>query len=134
MSCFEQLPNSIDRDLSLANETILNFSEIIKKYPGSSYVTEAKEKRSTVIRMLAQKEEYIADFYFKRNIYESALARYEGLYKNYSGLGFDEKALLRIVISAHKKADAAKAQKYFKILAQDFPGTPEFKLAEKELK
>lgn len=134
LSYYQQLPSSVDRDLSQANEAILNLSDVITKYPKSKYVAEAKEKRSAAIRMLAEKEEYIADFYFIREVYDSALARYEGLYKNYSGLGFDKKALSRIVISAKKRDEKEKAQKYFKILAQEFPGTPEQKNAEKELK
>lgn len=134
MSYFQQLPSTIDRDLSLANDTILNLSDLIKKYPNSQYVAEAKEKRTATIKMLAEKEEYIADFYFKREIYDSALGRYEGLYKNYGGLGFEKKALSRIVISAHKIDDKPKAEKYLKILAADFPGTSELKAAEKEMK
>lgn len=134
MSYFMQLPATIDRDLSLANDTILNLSDLIKKYPNSQYIAEAKEKRSATIKMLAEKEEYIADFYFKREIYDSALGRYEGLYKNYSGLGFDKKSLSRIVICAKKIDDTPKAQKYLKILASDFPGTSELKDAEKEMK
>lgn len=134
MSYFNQLPSTIDRDLSLANDTVLNLTDLIKKYPNSEYVTEAKEKRTATIKMLGEKEEYIADFYFKREIYDSALGRYEGLYKNYGGLGFEKKALERIVISAKKIDDLPKAQKYLKVLAQDFPGSSELKKAEKEMK
>lgn len=134
MSYFSQLPATIDRDLSLANDTILNLSDLIKKYPNSQYVAEAKEKRTATIKMLAEKEEYIADFYFKRSIYDSALGRYESLYKNYGGLGFAKKALSRIVIAAQKIDDTPKAKKYLKILEQDFPGSSELKDAEKEMK
>lgn len=133
MSFFNQLPSSIDRDLSLANDTILNLSELIKKYPNSSYVPEAKEKRTATIKMLAEKEDYIGNFYFKRKIFDSALSRYEGLYNNYRGLGFDAKALSRATISAQKIGDTAKAKKYEEILARDFPGSRELRDAEKEL-
>ena len=134
MSYYNQLPSSIDRDLTLANDTILNLSDLIKKYPNSQYVTEAKEKRSATIKMLAEKEEYIADFYFKREIFDSAISRYEGLYKNYQGLGFDAKALSRIVICAKKLDDQPRAKKYLALLEKDFPGSNELKAAEKELK
>lgn len=133
MSYYNQLPSTIDRDLTLANDTILNLSDLIKKYPNSEFVTEAKEKRTAAIRMLAEKEEYIADFYFKRKIFDSALGRYEGLYNNYRGLGFDAKALSRATISAQKIGDTAKAKKYEAVLARDFPGSRELKDAEKEL-
>ncbi|MGE5086029.1 MAG: outer membrane protein assembly factor BamD [Bacillota bacterium] len=134
MSYFNQLPSSVDRDLSLANDAILNLTDLIKKYPNSQYQTEAKEKRSAVIKMLAEKEEYIADFYFKREIYSSAIGRYEGLYNNYKGMGFDAKALSRIAISAKKIGDEPKANKYFALLEKNFPGSSELKSAEKEMK
>lgn len=132
MSFFNQLPSSIDRDLTQASDTILNLSELIKKYPNSEYVTEAKEKRTATIKMLAEKEEYIADFYFKRKIYDSALGRYEGLYGIYKGLGFDAKALSRAAICAYKLNDTAKFEKYNGLLAKEFPGSNEERDVMKE--
>jgi outer membrane protein assembly factor BamD len=134
MSYYNQLPSTIDRDLTLANDTIINLSDMIKKYPNSEYVAEAKEKRSATIKMLAEKEDYIGNFYFIREIYDSALKRYEGLYANYKNLGFDARALSRIVISAKKIGDDPKANKYIAILSKDFPGSSELKQAEKEMK
>lgn len=133
MSYFNQLPSSIDRDLTTANDAILNLSDLIKKYPNSQYVTEAQEKRSAAIKMLAEKEEYVADFYFKRKIFDSALARYEGLYTNYRSLGFDAKALSRASICAQKIGDQPKAKKYEQLLEHDFPGSKELKDARKEV-
>ncbi|MGZ3774190.1 MAG: outer membrane protein assembly factor BamD [Pseudobdellovibrionaceae bacterium] len=133
MSYYNQLPSSIDRDLTVANETILNLSDLIKKFPNSQYVNEAKEKRSAAIKMLAEKEEYIADFYFKREIFDSALKRYEGLYNNYRNLGFDAKALSRASICSQKLGDNPKAKKYEQQLEQDFPGSKELKEVRKEV-
>ncbi|WP_413576532.1 outer membrane protein assembly factor BamD [Bdellovibrio sp. HCB290] len=134
VSYFNQLPSTIDRDLSLANDTILNLSDLIRKYPNSEYVKEASEKRSATIKMLAEKEDYIGNFYFIREIYGSALKRYEGLYSNYKNLGLDARALSRIVISARKIGDDPKANRYMAILEKDFPGSSELKQAEKEMK
>lgn len=134
MSYFMQLPSSIDRDLSLANDAILQLNELIKKFPSSQYVTEAKEKRSAAIKMLAEKEEYIADFYFKRKIYDSALGRYEGLYTNYGGLGFESKALARAAICAAKIGDQPKAKKYADILFEKYPDNSEVSAVKKEIR
>lgn len=133
MSYFNQLPTSIDRDLSLANDTILAFSDLIRKYPNSEYVKEATEKRTATIHMLAEKEEYIADFYYKREIWLSALNRYENLYKTYGDLGFDKKALTRAVVCAEKLNEKSKAQKYADILEEKYPGSAEARKAEKEV-
>jgi outer membrane protein assembly factor BamD len=134
MSYFKQLPSTIDRDLTLANDAILQLSEFLKKYPNSEYVKEASENRSAAIKMLAEKEEYIADFYFKREIYDSALIRYEGLYKNYGGLGFEEKALSRAAICASKIDDKPKAKKLAEMLFNKYPDSKESAAVKKELK
>jgi outer membrane protein assembly factor BamD len=133
MSYFNQLPSTIDRDLTLAEDAIINLSDFIKKFPNSSYLSEAKEKRTAAIKMLAEKEDYIADFYFKRKIFDSALTRYENLYQNYQGLGFDARALSRAAIAAQKVGNSEKAKKYIALLAREFPGSKELKDAEKEI-
>lgn len=131
LSFFHQLPTSIDRDLTMANDAIYNFSELIKKYPNSVHAEEAKEKRTAVIKMLAEKEEYIANFYFIRKIWGSALLRYENVYNNFRGFGFDALALSRASISAKKLGDESKFKKYYDILAQEFPDSKELATATK---
>ena len=112
MSLYLQMPETVDRDMSLAPETILAFNDVIKKYPQSEYVKEAQEKKSELIKKMAEKELYVADFYFKRKTYDSALPRYEYVIKEYPGIGFDEKALIRAAYSAFKTGDPHKARKY----------------------
>ncbi|MFP5518330.1 MAG: outer membrane protein assembly factor BamD [Bdellovibrionia bacterium] len=133
MSFFKQLPPTIDRDLSLARDAVLAFSDFLKLYPNSAYVAEATEHRTKTIRMLAEKEEYIADFYFIRKKYDSALTRYEGLYAEYGGLGFEKKALARMVICAAKTEQKDKLERYKKILTTKFGDTSEAKDALKEI-
>lgn len=133
MSYFEQLPSTIDRDLSLANDAIFHLSDLLKKYPNSEHAEAARENRKKAITMLAEKEEYIADFYYKRHIYMSALGRYENLVSTFAGLGFDEKALSRAARCAIKLDDKPKAKKYHDLLAKQFPGSSELKSLAKEL-
>ncbi len=118
LSLYHQLPDTIDRDISLAPDAILAFNEVIKKFPGSEYVKDSQEKKSALIKMLAEKEIYIGDFYFKRHFYESALPRYEKTIQDYSGIGFDEKALSHAAFCAFKIGDPNKARKYISELKQ----------------
>lgn len=134
MSYFQQLPSTIDRDLTLANDAIYHLSDLLKKYPNSEHAEEARENRKKAIKMLAEKEEYIADFYYKRGIYMSALGRYENLVKTFSGLGFDEKALARAARCALKIDDKPKAQKYRDLLAKNFPESSDLKYLNRELR
>ena len=119
MSLYMQMPETIDRDMSLAPDTILAFNEVIKKFPTSEYVKESEEKRSELIRKMAEKEMYVGDFYFKRGTYDSALPRFEYVLKEYPGIGFDEKALIRAAYSAYKIGDPNKARKYISQLNEN---------------
>lgn len=133
MSFYNQLPATVDRDLTLAQSSILYFDEVLHQFPNSQYVKDSKEKRDATLKMLASKEEYIADFYFKRETYESALPRYEGILKKCPGLGFDAKALSRAAISAAKAGDLDKSKKYLSNLEQQFPNSDELLATKKEL-
>lgn len=135
LSFYNQLPDTIDRDLSLATDAISSFDELVQKYPQSTHIKEAQDKKADALKKLAQKEDYVGDFYFKRKIYDSALLRYEFLVANYPKLGFDERALMRAYYSAVKVKDKAKTKKYKDLLKAQFPDSKELsrlKDAEKE--
>ncbi len=131
LSYFKQLPETIDRDLSVANEAINYFNELINNYATSTHINDAKEKRDQAMKKLAEKEDYIGDFYFKRHLHESAIPRYENLLKKFPNQGFDARALGRLVISCKKTNDQAKAQKYFQVLKEKHSNTSDFNDARK---
>lgn len=131
LSFFNQLPATIDRDLTLAGSAILYFDEVLAQYPNSEYVKEAREKRESSYKMLAEKEKYIADFYFKKEKYDSAVTRYEGLVKKYPGLGFDAESLSKAAVAAHRAGDADKSKSLLQELERKFPDSPELKDARK---
>jgi outer membrane protein assembly factor BamD len=133
-SYFKQLPSTLDRDLTVARETVINFDDLMKRYPDSKYINEAAENKLSTLKMLAGKEEYIAQFYFKREHYGSALSRYENLLSKYPKLGFDEKALYGAAYSAQKLGDSFKSKKYFTELQEKFPNSSEAKNAQKDIK
>jgi outer membrane protein assembly factor BamD len=133
MSFAKQLPATIDRDLTLASSAILYFDEVIEKYPNSDLIKEAKEKRQEAYKMLAEKEQYIADFYFKREKYDSAFSRYELLLKKYPGIGFDARSMSRAAIAATRNGDLERAKKYIKDLEVKFPGSAELDAARSEI-
>ncbi len=125
MSYFLQLPETIDRDLSLANDAIYSFNEIIKSYPNSEYIKEAKEKREKAFIMLDEKELYVADFYFRNKNYDSALLRYESAYKKYSGYGLDPRALYGASRAAGRANDPEKRKLYSNLLLTKFASSDE---------
>lgn len=132
MSFFMQLPDSTDRDLTVASDAIYHFDEVLKKYPGSAYQKEATENREKAFIMLAEKEIYIADFYLRQEKFEPALARYENVLAKYSGFGLDPKALAGAVRAAAKTNNTAKQKKYSETLQSKYNNSDEAKLIKAE--
>lgn len=134
MSYYNQLPSTVDRDLSLAGSAILHFEEVEARFPNSQHAQKARDLRVECLKKLAGKEEYIADFYFRKELYDSALSRYEGLLKKYPDLGFDARALQQAVISATRNGDQDRAKSYLKVLGEKYPDSPELETARKEVR
>lgn len=105
-SYFNQLPDLHDRDLSSTSDAIKYYEELIFKYPNSKYTKNAQEKIAKMKEMLAQKEKYIADFYFKTEVYDSARYRYKDILK---GVLFDESLkdyfIRRVLLSSLNNQD-----------------------------
>ena len=127
LSYFHQLPDTIDRDLSQAQNAISAFDDVIRSYPGTEYAKKAKEKRAKIYDMLAQKELYIADFYFKQKQYLSALGRYEDVLRKFPDRGLDAKALYGAAISAKESRELDRAKSYAERLLKNFPKSQEAK-------
>jgi outer membrane protein assembly factor BamD len=134
LSYFKQLPSTIDRDLTLATSAILYFDEVVEKYPNSEFAKDAREKKIESYKMLAEKEQYIADFYFKHEQYDSALIRYESLLKKYPGQTFEEKIIAQAARSASLSGDPEKLKKYMSQLETKFPGSSELSSIQGKLK
>lgn len=135
LSFFNQLPSTIDRDLTLADKAILYFDEVMTSYPQSQYVVEAKEKKAAAQKMQAEKEIYIAEFYMKKKQYDSALGRYEGVVKTYSqggSVGFEPVALLGAVRAAKGAGDRDKLSRYVRLLLKQYPNSDEAQQARSE--
>ncbi len=133
LSYFNQLPETVDRDLSLADEAIEAFDTLIRSYPQVEYVADAKEKRRKIYELLAGREQYIADFYLKKEKFGSALGRYEGLLKTYPGMGFDEKALVGAAIASYKAGEHQKAKGFYDKLKSSFPDSSDLSKVKSEL-
>ncbi len=133
MSHFNLLAATSDRDLSQAPSAVSFFDEVVKNYPTSTYAKEAGEKRDQVHKMLAEKEEYIGEFYFKRKECDSALPRYLDLIKKYPQWGKTARILSHSVVCLVRERDVASAKKYLKELKDLFPGTIEYQEALKEV-
>ncbi|MCM2280299.1 MAG: outer membrane protein assembly factor BamD [Bdellovibrionaceae bacterium] len=130
MSYFNQLPDTIDRDLSVADKAILYFDEVMTSYPTSAHAGEARDRKAAALKMLAEKELYVADFYMKRRTFESALKRYEYLLKTYPSSGLDARALYGAAKSAFELGEKDRALQHYRQLSSLYPSSSEAKQAK----
>jgi len=133
LSIFNQLPPTIDRDITKANKVILYLDDLIINFPNSKFLAKAKAKKAEAQKMQAQKIMYIADYYYNQEIYSSALGRYQDLLKTHSHLGFDSRALYGAFSSAKKTKKTNLSKKYFNSLVAKFPTSKEATKAKLEL-
>ncbi len=132
LSYFNQLPSTIDRDLSVADKSILYFDEVATSYPGSQHVAEAQAKKAAALRMLAEKELYVADFYVRRKTFDSALLRYEYLLKTFPNSGFEPRALYGAARSAFETGEKDRGLQHYRKLTSLYPSAAEAKQARDE--
>ncbi len=135
LSFFMQLPSTTDRDLSLADKAILYFDEVIASYPSSQYVKDATEKKADALKMLADKELYIANFYFKRKQWGSALGRYEAILRTYANVGgYAQQALYGAAVSSRESGDRDKMARFVRTLISQYPDSSEATKAKSEFR
>ncbi|HXH73707.1 MAG TPA: outer membrane protein assembly factor BamD [Bacteriovoracaceae bacterium] len=101
-SYYKQIPDTIDRDLEPAVESIKYFEEVIQKYPESSYRKTAEEKIVEARSMLREKDKYVADFYFKTKEFSAARYWYLDILENHQDKPTRQHAMLRTILASYK--------------------------------
>ncbi len=120
LAYFNQLPKTIDRDLSKGHQAIQEFNIVIEKYPRTEFSKIAEEKKKVVLDMLAKKELYIANFYFKKEHFLSAMRRYENLTKMSAPADVTTEAYLKGAISAFEIGEVSTGKALLQNAAKKF--------------
>jgi outer membrane protein assembly factor BamD len=90
MCHYNQMP-TVDRDQSEALRARKDFERLIARFPNSKFAFLAEKRLRECRQLLAEHEFYVGEFYFRAKKYRAALKRFEGLARDYSGLGLDYK-------------------------------------------
>lgn len=96
MSYFLMIPENTARDLSAAHRAIDAFELLKQRFPDSELSKKGEEKIREARSRLAEHENYVADFYFRRQHFLSASHRYAALLRDFRNSGFEEEALFRL--------------------------------------
>lgn len=122
---FERQANFMERwfhvDLSRrppvnAKKSFDAFDDLIKKYPHSQYVADARQRMIFLRNRLADFELYVASYYMRRGAYVGALNRAKYCIENYDGAPAVQPSL-KVLIDAYRRLDmndlAANAEKVY---------------------
>ena len=130
-SFFKQLPETFDRDLGSAFQAIKYFNELKSVYGSSEFAKKADERIANCEQMIRNKEKYIADFYYKTEVYDAARFRYENIINEFEEPKLKAHAIIRSIEASAKLGDQAYCRKnkpiYLSMLDSQF--TKEFNSA-----
>lgn len=107
-SYYQQIPDTFDRDLQPAFEAIKYYREVKLRFPSSKYAKDADKKVKKAEGMIRDKEQYIADFYFKTEVYEAARWRYLHILDNFQDKDLVNHSMERVILSSYHMKDYEK--------------------------
>jgi outer membrane protein assembly factor BamD len=108
LTYFDQAPNVIEKlmrvDLSLRppKDTLRSFStfqELIRRFPDSEYVPDARQRMVFLRNRLAEYENHVADYYVRRGAYVAAINRAKYALEHYPEAPELEKTLQLLVVA-----------------------------------
>lgn len=112
-SFHKQLPDTYDRDLSAAYEAIKYYGELLSLYPNTDYAKNAESKIKEAQDLLLKKEQYIADFYYKTEVYDAARFRYLSILNSFNEPKLVEHSINRVLLSSIELEDYEGCLKYY---------------------
>jgi outer membrane protein assembly factor BamD len=117
---YQQIPD-ISRDQDSATKALEAFQDLVKKYPKSEYVEDAKFKIQVTEDQLAGKEMSIGRFYLNRHNYTAAINRFRTVLQYYQTTRHAEEALYRLVEAYLGLGITDEAQTAAAVLGHNFP-------------
>jgi outer membrane protein assembly factor BamD len=117
---YRQIPD-ISRDQDAAVKAMQGFQDVVKNYPNSEYVEDAKFKIEVTQDQLAGKEMSIGRFYLNRHNYTAAINRFRNVLQYYQTTRHAEEALYRLVEAYLGLGITDEAQTAAAVLGHNFP-------------
>jgi outer membrane protein assembly factor BamD len=131
MVYFERQANAVERffnvDLSRrppinARKSFEAFDELIKKYPHSQYVGDARQRMIFLRDRLADFELHVALYYMRRGAYVGALNRAKYCVENYDGAPAVQGSM-KVIVQAYRQLNMTDlASNAERVYADNYPG------------
>jgi outer membrane protein assembly factor BamD len=121
-SDYLQIPDHEGRDRSKAFAAIETFKTLLIEFPRSQYANEAAKFLKKAKELLAEKENYVASWYYGQEHYKSAAGRYEYMLRKFADTDYEEIALAGYVMSWARMEEAnPRVKNAARILLKKYP-------------
>lgn len=121
------------RDQSKTEQALLEFRQVINKYPLSEEAEQAREKVRDCEERLAQHSFTIAYHYYKRRAYKAAVSRLTEILTEYPNFSDMDRAYYILAESYYRGLMIDQSVPYFQKLISDYPKSQYAALAVKRM-
>lgn len=114
---------SADRDQTNTENALVTFQKLIQRYPNSPNAQEARYLIQRSKTRLAEHEVVVSRYYLKKKNYKPAINRLKKLLNDFPEYYYRDEAFFYLGKAYLKTAQTDKAEKIFKLLFEQFPGS-----------
>ncbi len=129
MAHFNQML-TLDRDQTSSRQALSSFEYLVANYPASLFTEKAREKIATCKKRLADHEFYIGDFYYRKEKYQAAASRFEGLLEKFPKIQGEDKTLFFLGRSYLELDQREKAREKLNRIVTEYAKSPYYKEAK----
>ncbi|MBU2885202.1 outer membrane protein assembly factor BamD [Gilvimarinus agarilyticus] len=114
------------RDPGAARESLGHFTQLLNRYPDSTYAEDAKKRMLYLRNRLARYEIHVANYYFKRGAYLASINRGQYVLENFQETPAVPDALAVIVQGYHLLGMDELSDRTLAVLRLNYPDHPAF--------
>jgi outer membrane protein assembly factor BamD len=118
---YEQDPT--ERDPKATREAFAAFKALVDKFPNSKYAPDSIARMKYLVNAMAQYEVHVANYYYRRAAYLSALNRAQDAVNNYSDAPAREEALFIIARSYDKMGMLELRDDAQRVFVKNYPNS-----------
>ena len=133
MSDYQRIDLAL-RDQTATKEAREGLQQLIKRFPKSQYVKQAKQKLSECNFKLAKNIFEVGKFYYRTGAYLSAISRFKDLLKNHAKQNFFDEAAFLLAESHYHEQSFKNAFLLYKKFTKEYPRSRLTLKAKKRLK
>jgi outer membrane protein assembly factor BamD len=121
--CHYKRARSANRDQRPTREALRYLDKVMSVYPYTPEAEDAEVIWRELRTRLGQSVLLVADFYMKRDEYQSAADRYRDVLNEFPGLGLDAVALYKLGVCYQEMRLDDEAERIFQVILENYEGT-----------